>query len=177
MTVIIKVGRREQHQKNTKFKFFIFISLIFSVSHKKITVLFRYTVYFPSKTQRSHSQKHHLFSFTTSIILTFYHFLTFRLQILKNRNDIEQNRKFVYSCIFNLLIFKNISETTKTIIYSTKIATTKTLCSQIQVQEKEDEVRDEEEHGRLQKSTRMISNHKNKEIQDNSPKEPRRLAY
>ena len=137
MTVIVKVGRREQHQKNTKFKFFIFISFIFSVSHKKITVLFRYTVYFPLKTQRNHSQKHHLFPFTTSIISTFYHFLTFQLQLLRNCNNIEQNHKFICSFIFNLLIFKNNSKTTKTIIYLTKTVTTKTLCSQIQVQEEE----------------------------------------
>ena len=56
---------------------------------------------------------------------------------------------------------------------------TKTMNSTLQdtSTRKGEEVRDKEEKGPLQKSTRMISDHKIKEIQNNLPKEPRRLTY
>ena len=89
MTVIIKVGRREWHQKNTQFKFFILFLLCFQFLTKR-SQSYLDTVSFPfNKDTKTHSHKHHLFLFTTLIILTFYHFLTFRLQIHKNRNDID----------------------------------------------------------------------------------------
>ena len=149
---------------------------MFSVSHKKITVLFRYRFHFLSRKHKHHSQQHYLFPFTTLIIPTFYHFLTFRLQILENCNN-KDSITSSFIPLFSIYLSKRTSQKQqKQSFIQNKHNNNRLYASRYKYKEKE-EVRDEEERGRLQKSTRMISDRKNKEIQNDLPKEPRRLMY
>ena len=137
LRIIIKVGRREQHQRLFR------LSIIFLLSN------FKFSKITMTKTQ----SWIHLFPIFNLLISK---------NISKTAKTSQKQQK--QSSIQNNHLFKTIAKITDSMLQDTSTR-------------EEKEVRDKEERGWLQKSTRMIRNCKNKEIQNNLPKEPRRLMY
>ena len=115
---------------------------MFLSSHKKITLLFRYRFYFLSTKTQKYSQKHYLSLFTTSILPTIYHFLTFQLHILKNCNNNDSITTPFHFPIFDFLISKKHFKTNKNKYLFNQAQNQQRLYkAKLQVQ-KADEVRD-----------------------------------
>ena len=133
----------------------------------------RKSVFFQQRHKNPQS-KHHLFPFTTLIIPTFYHFLTFQLQILKDRNNIDSIAN-LFIPLFSIYLSQEHlkKEKKKNNIYSrTQLNNKKLYAAGYRYRSKRRRSRDKEGYGWLQKPTRMISNCKKKKYKITYQKSP-----